>query len=183
MRMAGKAWRYWLLRFAADALFAVVVGLLAHAATGATLDSPLHGIAIALFSVSGLRSNTFDPGEDAVGLQDRFAEFRAYITDRIDNVVSVHASAEQQRARETMSQLNVEPEWVAERLRDFIGARAAFSEAEQAVELEGVDAHVGEDAVPDDDKLKVLLEDAMRVGGDELVSDILARARERRPPA
>jgi len=161
MRLAGKAWRYWALRFSADAAFAVLIALVAYGAAGAALNKWWHGFAIALFSTSGLRSS-FDPGDDTVGLYHRFDQFRQYISERIDNVTSVHVSGEMQRVREELSALGVEPEWIAERLRDFIPNRSALEEAEQTTELAGVEQHVCDDGVHDDTKLEVLLRDASR---------------------
>jgi hypothetical protein len=174
------AWLYWLQRVLLEAAAAVVVTVFAQTvAKVPNADQWWAGLLGALFSVAGLRSNVFDPGENAYGLRRFFDPFRERITTRLTVAVSIPASGEFQDTLERLIQLGTEPDWVAERVRLFIDALDNLSAAEKEHELQGLEQQVQDVGEDNRTKLEVVLRTARRRGSDDLVKDIVRRAEER----
>jgi hypothetical protein len=180
LRLRQGAWRYWLQRVFLEAGAAVVVTVFAQVVLKVpNADQWWAGLLGALFSVAGLRSNVFDPGERAYGLRRLFDPFRERITTRLSVAVSIPASGEFQDTLEQLIQLGTEPEWVAERVRLFIDTLDNLSAAEKEHERQGLEQQVQDVGEGNRTKLEVVLKTARRLGSDDLVKDIVRRAEER----
>lgn len=179
LRLSGKAWLLLAFRFALDAGFAVLVAFLASATMNAALDAWWHGLTVALFSVLGVRSPGFEAGDQAIGLQQPFNRLRSWVSGKVKVLGEVVSSADMQRAREELTRLAAPVYWVAERLDNHLSAMTDLEDAAKQAQHDRVVEQRDDAGTEDILRHGVLLNIAHELGGDELVQDIVARAREK----